>query len=310
MLKKIAIVLTVCAFVLALLLMPARFSAAVSEGVSLCLRAVVPSLFLFLCAAELIRRLRLFGRLTRRIGRLLKPLHLPSTVMPCLLLGAVCGFPVGAREIAAARQERALSAKQATYALSLCSGASPAFLAAFAGDRLFGSAGHGLLIWGISLICSLLINGLLCRRMLADEPTQGHFSPMTEMPPLFPTLLASIRAAARTLFSVCALIVFFSSLSTVLAGLIPTLSEDLAALLFGLLEMTGGVSLLSVPSPLGAALCAGLTAFGGLSITAQTMLFARQAGLSVRPYLVGRLLTALAAAAVCFVVFFVISGTY
>lgn len=310
MFKKLLTVVLVCAFVLALLLMPARFSAAVSEGVSLCLRAVIPSLFLFLCAAELIRRLRLFGRLTRRIGRLLQPLHLPPTVMPCLLLGAVCGFPVGAREICAARQERALTNKQASYALSLCSGASPAFLAAFVGERLFGSAGHGLLIWGISLISSLLVNGWLCRRVLTGEPTHGNFSPMTAMPSFCPCLLSSIRAAGRTLFSICALIVFFSSLSTVLAGLIPSLTEGLSALLFGVIEMTGGIAFLSCPTPFAAALCAGLTAFGGLSITAQTMLFARQAGLSIRPYLLGRLLSALLAAGLCFVVFFAISGTY
>lgn len=308
--KKILTATAVAVFVLSLLLMPARFSAAVSEGVALCLRAVIPSLFLFLCAAELIRRLRLFGRFTRRTGRLLYPLHLPPTVMPCLLLGAVCGFPVGAREIAAARQEQTLTQRQAAYALSLCSGASPAFLAAFAGERLFGNAGHGLLIWGISLVCSLLVNGLLCKKALVGEPTRGTFSPMTEMPPLFPTLLVSIRAAARTLFSVCALIVFFSALSTVLAGLIPSVSESLSALLFGLIEMTGGLHFLSTPSPIGAALCAGLTAFGGLSITAQTMLLARQAGIPLRPYLIGRVLTALLSALLCFIVFFAISGTY
>lgn len=308
--KKILTATAVAVFVLSVLLMPARFSAAVSEGVALCLRAVIPSLFLFLCAAELIRRLRLFGRFTRRTGRLLYPLHLPPTVMPCLLLGAVCGFPVGAREIAAARQEQTLSQRQAAYALSLCSGASPAFLAAFAGERLFGNAGHGLLIWGISLVCSLLVNGLLCKKALVGEPTRGTFPPMTEMPPLFPTLLVSIRAAARTLFSVCALIVFFSALSTVLSGLIPSVSESLSALLFGLIEMTGGLTFLSAPSPLSAALCAGLTAFGGLSITAQTMLPARQAGIPLRPYLIGRVLTALLSALLCFIVFFAISGTY
>jgi ABC-type cobalamin transport system permease subunit len=74
--------------------------------------------------------------------------------------------------------------------------------------------------------------------------------------------------------------------------------------------MTGGLTFLSTPSPMSAALCAGLTAFGGLSITAQTMLFARQAGIPLRPYLVGRALTALFSAILCFAVFFVISGTY
>ncbi len=310
MLKKILIVLLLSAFVLALLILPERFSAAVSEGVSLCLRSVVPSLFLFLCAAGLIRELRLFGRLTRRTGALLRPLHLPPTVMPCLLLGAVCGFPVGAREICAARQDKTLSAKQAAYALSLCSGASPAFLGALVGDRLFGNAGLGLLIWGISLLCSLLVNALLCRRALVGEPTEGRFSPMTALPPLFPSLLSAIRGAARTLFSVCALIVFFSAVSSVLAGVIPGLGDHLSALLFGLIEMTGGIVHLSVPSALSAALCAGLTTFGGLSITAQTMLFAKAAGLSLRPYLWGRALSALLAAAVCFLVFSVISGTY
>lgn len=310
MLKKILTVLLLSVFVLALLILPDRFSAAVSEGVSLCLRSVVPSLFLFLCAAGLIRELRLFGRLTRRTGALLRPLHLPPTVMPCLLLGAVCGFPVGAKEICAARQERSLTAKQASYALSLCSGASPAFLGAFVGERLFGSAGLGLLIWGISLLCSLLVNALICRHALTGEPTKGQFSPMTALPPLFPALLSAIRGAARTLFSVCALIVFFSSVSSVLAGLLPYLSDHLSALLFGLIEMTGGIALLAAPSPLAAALCAGLTTFGGLSITAQTMLFAKSAGLSLRPYLWGRALSALLAAGLCFCVFSALSGTY
>ena len=60
MLKKFMTVLLIAAFVFALLLMPERFSVAVSEGLRLCLQSVVPALFLFLCTAELIRCLRLF----------------------------------------------------------------------------------------------------------------------------------------------------------------------------------------------------------------------------------------------------------
>ncbi len=310
MLKKFLTVLLIAAFVFALLLMPERFSAAVSEGLRLCLQSVVPALFLFLCTAELIRKLRLFGRFTRRFGRLLHPLHLPPTVMSCLVLGAVCGFPIGAKEICTARQEKILTERQAAYALSLCSGASPAFLAAFVGERLFGQSSLGILIWGISLFSSLLVNGALCRKALVGQPTIGQFPVMTEMPPLFPSLLSSIRNAGRTLASICSLILFFSSVCSVLAGLVPALNDNLSALLFGLIEMTGGIAFLSSPSPVAAALCAGLTTFGGLSITAQTLLFAKQAHLPIRPYLLGRTLSALLSAALSFVVFFAISGTY
>ncbi len=310
MLKKFVTVLLIAAFVFALLLMPERFSVAVSGGLRLCLQSVVPALFLFLCTAELIRSLRLFGRFTRRFGRLLRPLHLPPTVMPCLILGAVCGFPIGAKEICAARQEKSLTERQAAYALSLCSGASPAFLAAFVGARLFGKPALGILIWGISLLSSLLVNGALCRKALQGQPTTGRFSAMTEMPPLFPALLSSIKNAGRTLASICSLILFFSSVCSVLAGLFPMLNSNLSAFLFGLIEMTGGIAFLSSPSPLSASLCAGLTTFGGLSITAQTLLFAKQARLSIRPYLLGRTLSALLSATLSFVVFFSISGTY
>lgn len=310
MFKKFLTVLLIAAFVFALLVMPDRFSAAVSEGLGLCLQSVVPALFLFLCAAELIRNLRLFGRFTRRFGQLLRPVHLPPTVMPCLVLGAVCGFPIGAKEICALRQEKNLTERQAAYALSLCSGASPAFLAAFVGQRLFGNSTLGILIWAISLFSSLLVNGALCRRALIGQPTAGHFSAMTEMPPFFPSLLSSIRNAGRTLASICSLILFFSSVCSVLAGLVPSLGDPLSALLFGLIEMTGGISFLSAPTPLAAALCAGLTTFGGLSITAQTLLFAKQVHLPIRPYLLGRTLSALLSAALSFVVFFLISGTY
>ena len=310
MLKKFLTVVLIAGFVFALLLMPERFSTAVTDGLRLCLQSVVPSLFLFLCAADLIRNLRLFGRFSRRFGRLLHPLHLPPTVMTCLILGAVCGFPVGAKEICAARQENAITPRQAAYALSLCSGASPAFLATFVGQRLFGNSALGILIWGISLLSSLLVNGILCRKALQGQPTAGRFCAMTEMPPLFPSLLSSIRNAGRTLASICSLILFFSSVCSVLAGLLPSLGINLSALLFGLIEMTGGIAFLSSPSPLAAALCAGLTTFGGLSITAQTLLFAKQAHLSIRPYLLGRTLSALVSATLSFVVFFLISGTY
>ncbi len=310
MLKKALTVFLVMAFVAALLALPERFAAAVSEGVNLCLSAVVPSLFLFLCAAELIRRLRLFDGLSRRGGALLRYLHLPPSVMPCLLLGLVCGFPVGAREICAARRERRLSVKQAAYALPLCAGASPAFLGALIGQRLFGKASLGLVLWGLSLLCSLLVNALLCRRALAGEPTQRYTPVGDELPPLFPTLLTAVGQAARTLFSVCALIVFFSSVSSVLAGLLPPLPEALTALVLGLIEMTSGVTQLSMPSAVAAALCAGLTAFGGISVTAQTMLFAKAAAVPIRPYLWGRLLAAGLSAALSFFVFFLLSGTY
>ncbi len=287
MLKKILLF----AFILLLLLFPQAFGTAVDESIHLCLTSVVPSLFLFLCACELLRRQNL---ISNRFP-LLQP----------LLLGVVCGYPVGAKEVCSATQNKRMTRTEASQVLPLCSGASPAFLASFVGVRLFGGAGYGLLIWLTQLLCSLTVHFLL-HRTFSLSPRLYSAKPS---PPFWETLLLSIRSAASTLFSVCSLILFFASLSSVIASVFPSAPQEVRAFLFGLVEMTSGLSHLSLPSPLTAALCAFLTAFGGVCITAQTLLFTQQQGISLRPYLKAKALTALLSAGVSFLVFFLIFGS-
>jgi sporulation integral membrane protein YlbJ len=270
-----------CALLLLLLVALLRngelAAACVLDGLSLCARVVVPSLFPFLVLSELLVRSgagALPGRLLTKPFR--KLLGLPGAAAEALLLGILCGFPVGARTAAALCRDGRLTAPELQRCMLLCNLPSAAFLSGVVGRSLFASPQLGGFLVATALSASLL-TGLLLQRLFPLP----HRS---EQPNSVPThvrvsLSEALTAGSNGILQICGCILFFNTLSGLLAPVLDRarLPAAVAAALSGALELTTGVSRAAAleDGRAAASVCALLCGWSGFSVGFQVLSAAR-----------------------------------
>lgn len=273
---------------------------AVREGLALCHNTVIPSLFPFMVASEILvgsGGAAAVGKRLARPTRLL--LGMPGAAACPVVLGALCGFPTGARTAAALYDAGALSAKQCTRLLTFINNPSSAYMISAVGASLLGSRRLGLLLWGVSLVCSF--GTALVTRVLMPDDTAGTSPAAQPVRIGADVFTGAVSAAAQSMLAVCAYVLFFSAVlgagQSALA--VVSLPPVCGAALYGIMELSGGVARASqIQNATHAAmLCAGLSCWSGISVMCQIMTVCRGRGFSFVPYLLSKAAQALIAAA-------------
>lgn len=284
MMKKAISILSVFLFCGLLLLSPQRAAEAVREGLSLCARSAIPSLFPFLAAAGLLLKLGAADWLQRLLSPLMGPVfHMRGACALPLLTGLLGGYPAGARTAAGLYEEGVLTKGEAELLLGFCNNCGPAFLLGFVGTEILGSGGSGGRLLFIHISSALLTGAILCR-LVRDHGTAALSccTPAAPMP-FGRAFTQAVLDAADASLRIAAFVVFFR----VLVALVP-----MPMWLAGGLEMVTGLS--SLPPGRGSLIAAAvLTAWGGLSVHCQTMAVTGE--LSLRWHWIGKALHAVLA---------------
>ena len=233
------------------------------EGLSLCIQAVIPSLFPFFVFSIL-----LTGSLTGQAIPLLRPIGrltgVPRGAESIFLTGILGGYPVGAQSVASAFKHGQLSRQDARRMMGFCSNAGPSFLFGIIGP-VFGDIRMVWLLWLIHIASAVLVGILLpgkCHKSLT--PSLCH-------PVTFPLALQS---AIKAMASVCGWVVLFR---VILAfgnrWIFWAFPSEVQVVLSGILELTNGCCALGNIEDLGLrfVICSGLLAFGGVCVTMQTI---------------------------------------
>ena len=273
---------------------------AMSEGMKLCVGVVVPSLFPFMVFSDILvssggARLiampfsipikRLFG-----IGK-------EGSV--ALVLGMLCGFPVGTRAALSLYSEGKISRGETEHLLCFCNGPSAAFLINAVGLSLFGSRDFGILLYCSQMLSSLVV-GLAARRYFKNKSSDIALSLSFAQEGgrergILPTITRAVTGASEGMVSICAFVIFFSALTGVLSEFLSRFgaSEAASAALLGFFEMTGGVSAASALSlPLSCLLAAAIVGWSGLSVHFQMIGLCGERRMSLAPYFASKLATA------------------
>lgn len=251
---------------------------AVREGIELCLRAVIPSLFPFFAVSSLLVSLgaaEAAGRLLARpFGRLFR---CGGAGCAALLLGLVGGYPVGARTAAALVRQGTLTREEGGQLLTFCNNAGPAFAVGVAGVTVFASARVGAYLYLIHIAAALATGLLLCRR---GSPSPSAAVPAPAVTGLAQRLLSAVTDAAAAMGRVCAFVVF----ALVLLRLAETATGTWSAPAAGFVELTNGILRLT-PDRRGFVTAAALLGWGGLSVYGQTAAVTAGSGIPLGRYL-------------------------
>ncbi len=279
-------VLSFLAFAL-LLCFPKTVGMGVRAGLELCYRAIIPSVFPFMVLSEILRGIDLTP-LDRTAGRLLGALLRVSPLGGrVILLGILCGFPIGAKMTSELYADGQIEKGEAEKLLFLSACPSPAFVISGVGLSMLGDVRCGVMLFLILLLSTLAV-GLLLPSVVINQSLRPAASRASSV-----SLVGAIKGAATGTLSVTAFITFFSVLSSLVSALIS--NPVISALVASVLEIGSGASASAalIPSSprLASALVAFAVSFSGISVYLQSLAYIGETDLSPRLSLIGKILS-------------------
>lgn len=218
----------------------------ISNGLVLCVKTLVPSLFMYMILASYISGskagLYVSAIFSKPIEKILK---LPKISASIILLSIIGGYPVGAKCIATAYENKLLTKAQAKKLslFSVCSG--PGFVLSFVGVSLYNNKQIGIILL-ISQLISFFINAIIVSATIkSDEKPAPKISYQVSNCDFSK---AVYQGCVATL-NMCSMVIVFSSIISVFEKLLSehTFVRDILILF---LEITTACSRLSTKYPL------------------------------------------------------------
>ena len=262
-------------------------------GLRLCATNVIPSLFPFMVISELLVASGFGEVLGKTLGMPFRRLFALSRAgCSAVLLGAICGFPVGAKTAVSLYDRGAITREELERLLTFCNIPSSGFLISAVGVSLFSSRKFGSFLYCTALIAALLsgvVGCVLCRSRASDEVPTIHL-PIDRIG--VNTCTSAVSSATAAMLSVCSYVIFFSSVLGCLSHALSALSlpSHLEALLFGVFEISSGVSAAAMlgNTPIAAAICGFIIGWSGISVHFQIMSLCGSRGISFFPYFLSK----------------------
>lgn len=244
-----------------------------TDGVDLCIRSVIPSLFPILYLSGLIT-----GTLSLAGGN---SGHKSGARRILLLTGYLGGYPVGAQSVVQAYRRGVITPQEIKRLLVCCNNPGPAFIFGIAAS-VFAESWVIWVLWGIHILSSVAVYWIIpadiCEEhscFLQDHPV--HTSVFSE--------------TTRNMAQICGWIVLFRVFIYILEyRCLELFPKAWQIMICGLLELTNGCMSLEEISCLGLrfSMCAFFLSFGGCCTLTQTHSVTN--GLHTGSYVLGKLL--------------------
>ena len=271
-------------FSTALLILDSRtaFSGA-AEGLDICTRTVIPSLFPFFVLSIYLTGQNIgFPGLTA----LCRLFRIPGKCGSILISSFLGGYPAGAKSVADAYHSGCISRNTANRMLTFCNQAGPSFLFGMVALQ-FPERKYPWLLWAIQFFSALAVSWMF-------PPTDDTANVAVNLKP--PTLSGALRGAITVTASVCGWVIIFRVIIAFFSRwFFWILPEQSQAFLAGVLELANGCASLSAVENVYTRffLAAIMLSFGGICVTMQTASVTE--GLDFGYFLKGKLLQTLIA---------------
>ena len=271
---------------------------AVKRSMEICANTVIPSLFPFMVLSELFISSGAGELMGRYIGRPISALFgISHAGAAALLIGFICGFPIGTRSAVSLYERRSISRGEFEHICTFCNNPSSAFLISAVGGVLFGSRLFGVLLYASHILSSCIV-GLVGRFLFTegkDSFCSTNHSPK-KREGIISSFIRAVTDSASSMLFICAFVVFFSAVVGVIRSFAQGagLPDGATALMFGFFEMTGGVAeASSLPLGLAIPISAIITGWSGLSVHFQFVAICKEHRFALRPYFLSKALCAL-----------------
>ncbi len=277
-----------------ILLFPADCLSFALKGLNLWFERMIPTLFPFMVLSGVIIRMDLTDAFVKMLNPILGGLfRIRPACVHGMLVGFLCGFPMGAHVAAQLYEQGQISKAEAAYLLSFCNNIGPVYFLSFVMSVLsLGKPAPFLFgMYGLPFLYGLLLRYTVFKEEI--DACTGRKLPVRGQTSLLNAMDESVFSALSGIARLGGYMVFFNLLFIlpVLAAGIFSLSERTAMLFTGgvscLLEITGGIHLVGNSAPY-LVLC--ILPFGGLSCIAQTYSMIKNTDLSITEYVMHKMI--------------------
>lgn len=272
-------------------LFPTVISALVRDGIGICVKNVVPSLFLFIFLTKVLCE----SGVSEKAGCVFSPLltkilGIPKELCGAFLIGLVGGFPNGAEACGHVYKNGKCTKEMCEYTVSLSNNCSFAFITAVVSGVL-GSVKYSLIII-LSEIVSIFITAVIFKKpsdknpnLISAENCKNNKMSIRRI------ICKSASSAVSGILNVCGYIIICYALCGIVLNSIPHLSTAFKALVSGIFEVSCGVTAAgSLDYPENIVFCSGIIGFSGLSVILQISDVSEKFGFSPVMFIKSRVL--------------------
>ena len=334
--KRNFLALIFLAFTASLLIFSGSNLPAIKSGLHLWATSVVPSLFPFFVATELLMHTNVINIFGRVLNGYMKPLfNISGEGAFAFIMGIISGYPVGAKIASKFRENNICTKAECERLLSFTNNSGPLFIIGTVGILMYQNTGIGILLFITHLLGCLSVgfifrfwkrnknDSIVDKKVVmkktsynyASDKKTASFSNLGEI------MAESITNSISTIFLIGGFVVLFSSIISILkaSGILNVLcmtispilnflhidSSFASGLLTGILEITNGIQSISSIAckklSINLIITAFLLGFGGISVFLQVFSITAKTDLSIKPYIYGKILHGLFAAFYTFI---------
>ena len=256
-------------FLLGILTKSSLSVAYASQGMQLWLNSMLPALLPFMILSGIMIRTNMAQKLAKLFSPLLGPLlRCSDSACFTVMIGFLCGFPLGAKTVSDLYDRGRLEIKEARWLLAFCNNIGPAFFMGFVLPLLH--AAHPLLcvagFYGIPFLYGLILRSFPRYHSCSEKSKLITKAPeiATDTSGFINALQEAVSGSMLTILNLGGYMIFFNLLNLlphwIMGSPVPLLSP--------LFEISSGLRNLNGTHPL---YCMTALTFGGLSCLAQTL---------------------------------------
>ena len=292
---------------------------AAKNGLVLWANSIVPSLFPFFVATELLSYTNFTYYLGKILNRFMKPIfNVRGEGSFALIMGIISGYPIGARIAANFRENNICSKEECERLLSFTNNSGPLFILGSVGISMFGNSTIGFLLLFTHLLASLTV-GIIFRfwkyntkYVSTQNSSYVNSKDNISFSNLGGIIGTSISNSINIILLIGGFVVLFSVIISILqtSQLLDFLSNFIKpifnllniptefgnGIISGILELTNGLNIIcNIPSKklsINIIIASFLLGLGGFSILLQVWSTIAKTDLSIKPYILGKLLQA------------------
>lgn len=268
------------------------------QAINMCSEIIIPSLFPFFVCSGLLIYSGFSQTLSSVCRPIMKPLfNINGSGAAALVLGTISGYPLGAITACQLYDSGYLSKSETERLLAFCNNSGPLFILGAVGAAIYSSHKIGIILYIAHILAALTV-GILFRfyaKKKHSAPNYNINQPTLTFPEVFSQVLSS---SLNSILTVCGAVIFFSVVANIIAVQMPK-NNAFTPLFTGIMELTGGTKSISA-SPLSLTgklvMSAFVVGFAGICVHLQVMAIVTKHGLSLKPYIIGKLLHGLLSA--------------
>ena len=332
--KKNIIPAVFLAFTICLVVFSKSNLSASKDGLILWANNIVPSLLPFFIATELLSKTNIIYKLGHMLEPIMKPIfNVPGIGSFPLIIGIISGYPTGAKVVSNLTNNNLCTKEEAERMIAFTNNSGPLFILGTVGISMFGDNTIGVLLL-ITHILACITVGIIFRfwkknnnnflKKITNNLSNIQnitFSNLGEI------LSQSILSSIKTILVIGGFVVLFSVILSILKSskilnifsliLLPIFNifgidnpSFPLGFISGIFEVTNGLNIISaIPCKsisINLIITAFILGFGGLSVTLQVYSIISKSNISIKPYLIGKLLHGIIASIYIFIFIYTI----